>query len=92
VEGVTFDVVVCDNNSSDDTKRVVDQHAEQWATRHGDRFPLRYLFEPTQGKSHALNRIVTETSGDWLLLIDDDIKVDSGWLRGYIEGDRKSVV
>ncbi len=88
-DDVTCDATVCDNKSTDHTRAAVEKQIEQWTQQHGDRFPLRYLFEPTQGKSHALNRLVRETQGDWLLLIDDDIKVERNWLCAYVDGMRR---
>jgi len=73
---VTWEVLVCDNNSTDQTRAVVE-------AMHG-KLPVRYLFEPTQGKSHALNRIVAESSGDWLLMLDDDVLVEPGWAQAYV--------
>ncbi|HUJ10143.1 MAG TPA: glycosyltransferase, partial [Verrucomicrobiae bacterium] len=42
-----WEVVVVDNNSTDATRAV--------CVEVGGRLPLRYIFEPRQGKSHALN-------------------------------------
>ncbi len=78
--GLTREVVVCDNNSSDDTPAILSAAASQ--------FPgvLRPLFEPNQGKSHALNQILGQATGQWVLLIDDDVLVDSDWIEGYARG------
>ena len=75
---IRWRVLVCDNNSTDDTKAVVEQMV--------DRLPLLYLFESTQGKSHALNRLLREAEGDWLILIDDDVRTRPGWLHAYVAG------
>src|SRR5918999_6032518 len=47
--GFSWDVLVVDNNSSDRTRRVVEERIGGYPVR------LRYLFEPRQGKSNALN-------------------------------------
>src|SRR4051794_33716325 len=44
-----WDIVIVDNNSSDDTRAVVEAFATTVVV------PVEYIFEPTQGKSHALN-------------------------------------
>jgi glucosyl-dolichyl phosphate glucuronosyltransferase len=80
-----IEVLVCDNNSTDHTKQIVESAIEQFPHE----MPLRYIFQAKQGKSHALNKLIAETSGDWILFIDDDVKVDPGWLNGYIEGIAK---
>jgi glucosyl-dolichyl phosphate glucuronosyltransferase len=67
--GVEVEVLVCDNNSTDRTREVVESHRGTW--------PVRYLFEGTQGKSHALNRLIAESKGEWLLFVDDDVQADA---------------
>ena len=67
--GLAVQITVVDNNSSDDTPQVVAQYQERFA-RAG--LKLDYLFEPQQGRSHALNRGIAETHGTLIGLIDDD--------------------
>jgi glycosyltransferase involved in cell wall biosynthesis len=69
---VTWQLVVADNNSTDDTRQVCDKFKEK--------LPLHYLLEPRQGKSCALNRALRETKADIHLLTDDDVDVDPMWL------------
>jgi len=45
-----WEVIVVDNNSKDRTKEVVESYMHKFGGK------LRYLFEPRQGKSHALNK------------------------------------
>jgi len=72
---VEWDVLVVDNNSSDQTMSVT----EAFCLRQPDRF--RYLFEPQQGKSHALNAGVRQARGDVLAFTDDDVTIEPTWLR-----------
>ena len=72
-----WELLVIDNNSSDDTRQIV-QSFEQ-------RLPIRYLFEPTQGLSAARNRALQEFEGDWLIFTDDDVTVDWAWLDAYAD-------
>ncbi len=72
-----LEIIVVNNNCSDDTDSVIQQHAEN--------LPVRRLWEPRQGKSHAANLAVTEARGDLLLWTDDDVLVERGWLRAYVE-------
>lgn len=74
-ETVQWDVLVVDNNSPDDTRIV----AEDFCRRYPGRF--RYLFEPQQGKSHALNTGIREAMADVLAFVDDDVEVDPNWLH-----------
>jgi glycosyltransferase involved in cell wall biosynthesis len=71
---VAWELVVVDNNSTDETKAV----CESFQQRSGRQF--QYLFEPRQGKSFALNRAVEQSQGEILAFTDDDIWVDPNWL------------
>lgn len=76
-DGLSWHLVVCDNNSTDDTERVVQAFRE--------RLPVRHVFEPQQGKSHALNHLLQEARADstWIIFTDDDVLVDPNWLVEY---------
>ena len=70
-----WDVIVVDNNSTDNTREVVLQQV--------DSFPvtLRYIFENEQGRSAALNAGIRAAQGEILAITDDDVRVDPKWLR-----------
>jgi len=74
-ESVDWEVLVVDNNSTDRTHEVV----EDFCQRHAGRF--RYLFEPKQGKSNALNAGIAAAKGEVLAFMDDDVIVEVDWLR-----------
>jgi glycosyltransferase involved in cell wall biosynthesis len=74
-ESIEWEVLVVDNNSRDQTAAVVGD----FCTRYPGRF--RYLFEPNQGKSYALNTGIREARGDVLAFMDDDVTVESTWLQ-----------
>jgi len=74
-ESVEWEVLVVDNNSSDQTRNV----AENFSSRHPGRFC--YLFEPQPGKSHALNAGIRKAQGDVLAFLDDDVTVEPTWLH-----------
>lgn len=67
-------VLVVDNNSTDETRRVVEEFARRFEGR------FEYLFQPRQGKSHALNLGVETADAEILAFVDDDVQVDSQWL------------
>lgn len=71
---LSLELLVVDNNSSDDTARVVQKFAEFSG------LSIRYLFEPRQGKSHALNAGVREARGEVVAFTDDDVLFDPQWL------------
>lgn len=72
--GIGWEILVVDNNSSDDTRRVVEAREARQPERY------RYFFEPRQGKSFALNTAVEHARGDILVFTDDDVTVEHGWL------------
>jgi glycosyltransferase involved in cell wall biosynthesis len=70
-----WEVLVVDNNSTDETERVL-------GTFEG-RLPLRRAFEPQQGLSHARNHAVARAAGEYIVWTDDDVLVDEDWLAAY---------
>jgi glycosyltransferase involved in cell wall biosynthesis len=72
---VTWEVLVVDNNSTDQVRDIV----EGFCRRYPGRF--RYLFEQKGGKSYALNAGVANARGEVLAFVDDDVTVDPAWLQ-----------
>jgi glycosyltransferase involved in cell wall biosynthesis len=79
-ESIEWEVLVVDNNSNDQTPKVV----EEFCRRSPNYF--RYLFEPKQGKSYALNSGIREARGEVLAFMDDDVTVEPTWLRNLTAG------
>jgi len=69
-----YEVIVADNNSSDATRAVVESLRSEFQGR------LKYLFEPRQGKSYALNQALAECRGEVIAFTDDDCIVEKNWL------------
>jgi glucosyl-dolichyl phosphate glucuronosyltransferase len=74
-DSVEWEVLVVDNNSTDQTREVV----EDFGRRYPDLF--RYVFEPLPGKSFALNTGIREAQGNVLAFTDDDVNVEPTWLH-----------
>jgi glycosyltransferase involved in cell wall biosynthesis len=74
---VTWELLVVNNNCTDDTKAVL--------ARHEGQLPLRCLFESKQGLSNARNCAIEACRGDLLMWTDDDVLVDPGWLASLVE-------
>jgi len=83
-ETIEWEVLVVDNNSSDQTKAIVEDFCRQYPGR------FRYLFEPQQGKSYALNAGIREARGDILAFVDDDVTVEPMWLQNLVAALRDS--
>lgn len=74
VDGFDWEVLVVDNNSTDNTRQVVEELASKLTIR------LRYAFEPQQGLNYARNRGIEESDSRYFCFVDDDILVDQNWL------------
>jgi glycosyltransferase involved in cell wall biosynthesis len=61
-----FEWLIVDDGSTDNTR----QHVETWQ-KHSD-FPIRYFWQPNQGKHMAFNLAVREARGDLFLNLDSD--------------------
>ena len=77
--GLEVSITVVDNNSTDETRHVIDSFRERFGER------LNYCFEPQQGRSHALNAGIRLTSGDLVGIIDDDEEIDPNWYKTAFE-------
>lgn len=73
--GLSWEVVVIDNNCTDNTPEI--------AARHRGHLPLRIVKEPVVGLCAARNRVVAEATGEFIIYIDDDVLVDKEWLVAY---------
>jgi glycosyltransferase involved in cell wall biosynthesis len=68
IKEFSWEVIVVDNNSTDDTAEVVRAYQDNWS----DRYPLKYYFEPRQGAAFARRRAFEEASGKLVGFLDDD--------------------
>lgn len=72
--GVHWEVLIVDNNSTDDTKAVCEAFARKTPGL------FRYLSEPQQGKTFALNAGIQQAQGEIIALTDDDLTVSPRWI------------
>lgn len=61
-----FEWLICDDGSTDDTRRLVAGWVGEAA------FPIRYVWQENQGKHVAINHGVAEARGDLFLIFDSD--------------------
>jgi glycosyltransferase involved in cell wall biosynthesis len=73
-EEASWEALIVDNDSSDDTKAVIESFLEKYP------FRFRYLFEKRRGKSLALNAGIQAATGKLLAFTDDDCVVDPNWV------------
>lgn len=80
VEGVRWEVLVVDNNSTDGTADAVRQYQETW-----DRSAaLRVVTEQQQGLAFARQRAVDEAKGEWVAFLDDDNLPAPNWIAELV--------
>lgn len=72
--GLGWEILVVDNSSTDGTRDVFRTLAMQAPSR------LRYVWEPTLGKSWALNAGIAAARGAVLALTDDDVSPAADWV------------
>ncbi len=73
----SFEVVVVDNASTDDTKAVVERMAARVP------FALRYTFEPEPNRGKARNRGIALAQGSLIVFCDDDVFAPPGFLAAH---------
>ena len=79
--GIKLDVIIVDNNSSDETKPFVEKYSKNNTDNHSS---LTYIFEPEQGLSHARNTGYKHAKGDYIAYIDDECILPENWLEEAI--------
>ncbi|MBR8837865.1 MAG: hormogonium polysaccharide biosynthesis glycosyltransferase HpsE [Stigonema ocellatum SAG 48.90 = DSM 106950] len=83
-EGFSWEIIVVDNNSTDNTAAVVKTYQASW--QHP--YPLKYCFEPKQGAAYARKRGVHQAKGKFIGFLDDDNYPASNWVaKAYFFGE-----
>jgi glycosyltransferase involved in cell wall biosynthesis len=67
------DILIVDNDSTDDTKRVVQTYAQKTSTK------ISYVFEKQTNISLCRNKALKESKGSWIAFIDDDCIPTKQW-------------
>lgn len=87
-DGLKVEMLVVDNGSSDETSFVIHSAARSNQA-------LRYTYVPGAGKANGQNHGIRATSGDVILLTDDDVHPPVNWLvemcRPLLEGKAEVV-
>lgn len=72
-----YEIIVVDNNSTDNTKAAVQDLMAVIPN-------LRYIHEKEQGHNPSRNRGVREASGDIVAFTDDDVEADHDWIKELV--------
>lgn len=83
-DGFTYEVIVVDNNSTDDTRQTLADLRAQPGSEN-----LHYFFEPQQGVSYARNAGITAARAPILAFTDDDIKPANDWVKSIHESFKR---
>jgi glucosyl-dolichyl phosphate glucuronosyltransferase len=76
-EGVLWELIVVNNNCTDNTDEII--------ARHSEFLPIVRIFEPDQGLSNARNAAVNAAKYDYILWTDDDVIVDRHWMSSIVD-------
>ncbi len=74
----TFEVIVINNNSSDNTQEIVQCFC-------GKIKNLKLIEEKKQGLSHARNAGIAAAQTPWIASLDDDAKAHTNWVQTILE-------
>lgn len=75
-ENLSWEVIVVDNNSSDQTVKVIREYQANWPKA----YPLKYYFEAEQGSAFARQRAIKEAKSELIGFLDDDNIPDVSWV------------
>ncbi len=75
-ESFTWEILVIDNNSTDNTSQLVREYRESWERK----FKLRYCHETKQGAAFARKRAIKEAKAPIIGFLDDDNLPHNSWV------------
>lgn len=78
-----YEVIVVDNNSTDDTQLVLADSSDRYAN-------LRFARQTRPGAAAARNRGLQRAEGDIVLFIDDDIEADPELVESHLKHHREN--
>jgi len=74
-----YEVIVCDNNSTDNTKTLVHKYIKKYGEN-----KIKYMFEGRQGVHYARNSAAMAAKGETLYFTDDDMLAESDLLKELV--------
>jgi glycosyltransferase involved in cell wall biosynthesis len=81
LDNLNWEIIVVDNNSSDNTLEIIKKYQENYSSH----LPLRYILESKQGAAFARITAVREAKGKLVAFLDDDNLPAADWLISAYE-------
>lgn len=75
-----FELLIVDNNSTDETPAIVRQFTYDYPNHH-----IQYIKESEQGLSFARNRGIKEAKNPIITFLDDDISTDIDFINSWLQ-------
>ena len=72
----TWEIIIVDNNSNDNTAQIVRDYQANWSPE----YPLKYYFAPEQGAAFARQKAVEKARGNLIGFLDDDNLPAPDWV------------
>lgn len=76
-ENFSWEILVVDNNSTDNTAKIVQEYQANWSKTH----PIRYYFESEQGIAFARRCAIKNAKGSLIGFLDDDNLPTPNWVH-----------
>ena len=78
VPNSSYEILVIDNGSTDETKKVILSFVDKMEN-------LKYINEPKLGLHNARHTGLLKSSNECLAFVDDDIVASSSWMKGILK-------
>ncbi|MEB3342539.1 hormogonium polysaccharide biosynthesis glycosyltransferase HpsE [Okeania sp.] len=75
-ENISWEVIVVDNNSSDNTSEIV----QDYQSRFSEFVSIKYFFEHQQGAAFARLKAIKEAKSNYIGFLDDDVLPTENWI------------
>jgi glycosyltransferase involved in cell wall biosynthesis len=85
IAGLTWEVIVVDNNSTDDTLQIIRHYQSSWPTA----FPLHAYKEPRQGAIYARLKAIQVAQGELIGFLDNDNIPAENWVAQAVAFGQK---
>ncbi len=85
LENVSLEIIVIDNNSNDNTAKVVQEYQDKQFLP----VELKYYFEPQQGLAYARKKAIKEAQGELVAFLDDDNLPLPNWIAEAVSFGKK---